>query len=277
MLCVLWPNSWMDQDTTWYGDRPWPRWHCVRWGPSSLPHGKGHSNRPLFWPMSVVAKRSPISATSELLSPFGVSALRLLVGLWEGHLALLLKYYQRYCRRRMWKVPLNPNQRVEDTWQQTRRLAVCCRDDAAACRQHSDDADWLWSNGDETGSHWQVGCASQHAERHQLRTTAAPACTVWQPPCVGRYWRRTLTVAKCRFTSSHSMKECESRISGGIIGLGWSSLKLNREYEILWNWKCDYKGNANLKENVRLERKTSRKTCELKSRKLKCDEIRQQK
>ena len=22
---VLWPNSWMDQDATWYGGRPWPR------------------------------------------------------------------------------------------------------------------------------------------------------------------------------------------------------------------------------------------------------------
>jgi len=32
----------MDQDITWYGDRPHPSWHCVRWGPSS-PHGKEHS------------------------------------------------------------------------------------------------------------------------------------------------------------------------------------------------------------------------------------------
>jgi len=32
---VLWPNGWMDQDaTTWYGDRPRARPHCVRWGPS---------------------------------------------------------------------------------------------------------------------------------------------------------------------------------------------------------------------------------------------------
>jgi len=23
--CVLWPNGWMDQNTTWYGRRPWPR------------------------------------------------------------------------------------------------------------------------------------------------------------------------------------------------------------------------------------------------------------
>jgi len=27
-------KGWMDQDTTWYGGRPQPRPHCVRWGPS---------------------------------------------------------------------------------------------------------------------------------------------------------------------------------------------------------------------------------------------------
>jgi len=32
---VLWPNGWMDQDATWYGGRPRPRPHCVRWGLSS--------------------------------------------------------------------------------------------------------------------------------------------------------------------------------------------------------------------------------------------------
>ena len=41
-VSVLWPNCWIDQDATWYGDRPRPRPHCVRWGPRS-PHGKGHS------------------------------------------------------------------------------------------------------------------------------------------------------------------------------------------------------------------------------------------
>jgi len=30
----LWPNGWMDQDTTWYGGRPRPRPHCVRRGPT---------------------------------------------------------------------------------------------------------------------------------------------------------------------------------------------------------------------------------------------------
>ena len=47
---VLWPNSWMDQDTTWYGDRPRPRRHCVRWGPSS-PMKRGTFFGPyLLWP-----------------------------------------------------------------------------------------------------------------------------------------------------------------------------------------------------------------------------------
>ena len=32
---VLWPNGWMEQDAAWYGDRSWPRPHCIRWGPSS--------------------------------------------------------------------------------------------------------------------------------------------------------------------------------------------------------------------------------------------------
>jgi len=34
---LLWPNGCMDQDTTWYGGRPRPTQHCVRWGPSSPP------------------------------------------------------------------------------------------------------------------------------------------------------------------------------------------------------------------------------------------------
>jgi len=64
---VLWSNGWMGQDETWHAGRPRPRPHCVRWGPSS-PHGKGHcSPPPAFRPMSIVAKRSPILATAELL------------------------------------------------------------------------------------------------------------------------------------------------------------------------------------------------------------------
>jgi len=43
-LCLLWPNGWMDIDATWYEGRPWPRSHCVTWGPSlPLPPKKGHS------------------------------------------------------------------------------------------------------------------------------------------------------------------------------------------------------------------------------------------
>ena len=35
--CLLWPNWWMDHDSPWYGDRPQPRLHYVRWGPSFSP------------------------------------------------------------------------------------------------------------------------------------------------------------------------------------------------------------------------------------------------
>jgi len=65
--CLLWPNGWMDQCATWYRGRPRPRPHCVRWGLSSPQKGHSPSN---FRPMSVVAKRSPISATAEHLLIF---------------------------------------------------------------------------------------------------------------------------------------------------------------------------------------------------------------
>ena len=45
--CLLWPNGCMYQDTSWYGSRPQPRRHCVRWGPAPPPN---------FQPVSVVAK-----------------------------------------------------------------------------------------------------------------------------------------------------------------------------------------------------------------------------
>ena len=35
--CLLWPNSWMDQDGTWHGSGPWSSPHCARWGLSSCP------------------------------------------------------------------------------------------------------------------------------------------------------------------------------------------------------------------------------------------------
>ena len=63
--CLLCPNYWMNQNATWYEGRPRPRPHCVRWGPSS-PAERGTAP-PSFRPMSVVAKRSPISATTEYL------------------------------------------------------------------------------------------------------------------------------------------------------------------------------------------------------------------
>jgi len=62
---VLWPKGWMDQDATWCGGRPQPRRYYFRWGPSS-PQRKG-AQPPTFRPVSVVAKRSPMSATAELL------------------------------------------------------------------------------------------------------------------------------------------------------------------------------------------------------------------
>ena len=35
VYCGQTAGGWMDQDATWYGDKPRPRPHCVRWGPSS--------------------------------------------------------------------------------------------------------------------------------------------------------------------------------------------------------------------------------------------------
>ena len=72
---VLWPNGWMDhgsplqkghspqfsahiccgqkagciKDSTWYGGRPRPRRHCVRWGPCPPPKKGAH--HPQFWPI----------------------------------------------------------------------------------------------------------------------------------------------------------------------------------------------------------------------------------
>jgi len=52
--CLMRSNGCMDQDATWYGGRPRPRRHCVRWGPS-YPQKKGHTHRiqflaHLLWP-----------------------------------------------------------------------------------------------------------------------------------------------------------------------------------------------------------------------------------
>ena len=67
---LLWPNGCVDQDATWNGGRPWPRRHCVTWGPSSRQERDRvalHFLPMSLRPMSIVAKRSPISATAELL------------------------------------------------------------------------------------------------------------------------------------------------------------------------------------------------------------------
>ena len=45
--CLLWPNGWVDQDTTWHEGRPQPRRLCVRWGLSPLPT-KGVEPPPQF-------------------------------------------------------------------------------------------------------------------------------------------------------------------------------------------------------------------------------------
>ena len=102
---LLWPNAWMGQDASWYGSRPRPRRRFVRWGPRFpqkkgtptppiLAHvycgqtagwmktpldtevdlgpgvpsysRKGHNSPPLFGPC-LLWRRSPISATAELL------------------------------------------------------------------------------------------------------------------------------------------------------------------------------------------------------------------
>jgi len=69
-IVVLSPNGWMDQDATWYGGRHPSRPHYVRWG-SSFPYRKRHSSgAPTFrsMAMSIVVKRSTVSATAKLAS-----------------------------------------------------------------------------------------------------------------------------------------------------------------------------------------------------------------
>jgi len=55
--CLLWPNSWMNEDATWYGSRPRPRPHCVRRRPS-CPCKRGTT---VFRPMSIVATVAHLS------------------------------------------------------------------------------------------------------------------------------------------------------------------------------------------------------------------------
>jgi len=60
----VWSNGSTDQNETWRAGRPRPRPHCVKWRPSSP---KQAAQPPTFRPMSIVAIRSPISATAKLL------------------------------------------------------------------------------------------------------------------------------------------------------------------------------------------------------------------
>ena len=48
--CLLWPNGWMYQDATWYRCRPWPKAHCVRWGPGFPRTERGTAAPPFFGP-----------------------------------------------------------------------------------------------------------------------------------------------------------------------------------------------------------------------------------
>jgi len=65
--CLLWPNGSVNQDATWYG---WTHVDMLDRDPSPCP--KGAQQPPSFRPMSIVAKRSPISATAEHLFSINV-------------------------------------------------------------------------------------------------------------------------------------------------------------------------------------------------------------
>ena len=48
--CLLWPNGWMHQITSWYRGRPYPRRYSARWGPSSI-SPKGTQPIPISGPL----------------------------------------------------------------------------------------------------------------------------------------------------------------------------------------------------------------------------------
>jgi len=62
----------MDQHATWYGimEVGLGPSHIVLVGDSAPHHGKRYSSTPTFSPMSIVAKRSPISAIAVALVLF---------------------------------------------------------------------------------------------------------------------------------------------------------------------------------------------------------------
>ena len=63
--------------------RPRPRPHCVRWEPSSPPRKGAQQNPPTFRLMSIVAKRSPISATANLLLVLTRNCIHALTPMWS--------------------------------------------------------------------------------------------------------------------------------------------------------------------------------------------------
>jgi len=69
----LCPNVWMDEDATWYGSRPRPRSHSIRRSPVSP--RKGHSSRPPFRPMSIVATVAHLSYCWSLVQNCGCRSL----------------------------------------------------------------------------------------------------------------------------------------------------------------------------------------------------------
>ena len=74
--CPLWPNGWMDQDTTWHGGGPWSRPHCARWGTSSPLPKRGQS--PQF-PAHFYSRQT----AGCIKMPLGME-----VGLGPGHVVL---------------------------------------------------------------------------------------------------------------------------------------------------------------------------------------------
>jgi len=69
--CLLWPNGWMHQYTTWYGGRPRPRRHCVRWGASSAPKG---ARPPILGPCLLWPNARPSQLLlSSCLFVYGIS------------------------------------------------------------------------------------------------------------------------------------------------------------------------------------------------------------
>jgi len=63
--CLLWPNGRTDRDTTWCEGRPRLRPQSLCYMRIQLRPQTGTA--PNFWPISIVAKRSPVSATVEHL------------------------------------------------------------------------------------------------------------------------------------------------------------------------------------------------------------------